>query len=438
MTCSRAGHPELQPTGHAGSCSKSRGRRRTHCGSCSALLRVDNHGGAALLGAPVLQGRRHALPLLAQALARLPAHLGHHALGRRLRAARGARVWRSRGRCRLLLLHTAERSVLADLPAWARLAGHGVLGVRAYDEQLGPWELAIRRAGASPTAGAAAADAKAVVAATPGDEAAFSGGETTPLGARLWLYSNFHCNLACSYCCAESSPRADPRLMPTELATLAVDEFVALGGQEVLVTGGEPFLHPELGELVDQATKRLPVTILTNAMVFSRGTRRASLESMNRDAVTLQVSLDSGAPRIHDENRGLGSHQRALDGIKIARGLGFRVKIAATVTASDLESVPALHTLLDRVGVPPEDRLIRPVAAEGFADEGQHISLETVEPEPTLTVDGAWWHPVAVASGALKVADQPLPLADVYDVIRDVLAFQAASSSEGRAVFRCT
>ncbi len=66
------------------------------------------------------------------------------------------------------------------------------------------------------------------------------------------------------------------------------------------------------------------------------------------------------------------------------------------------------------------------------------LSPGPVEPEPTIAVDGAWWHPVAVTNDHLKIADQPLPLAAVLDVIRDVLAVQAAGSAEGREVFRCT
>lgn len=27
------------------------------------------------------------------------------------------------------------------------------------------------------------------------------------LGSRLWLYSNYHCNLACTYCLTESGPK---------------------------------------------------------------------------------------------------------------------------------------------------------------------------------------------------------------------------------------
>lgn len=334
----------------------------------------------------------------------------------------------------VLLLRTAEPSVLADLPAWARLAGHALLGVGADDDRTGPWRLAIARGGATTAARPAVSDA-----ADGGQAPApFSAGQATPLGQRLWLYSNFHCNLACSYCCAESSPRADPRLLPLELAAQAVEEFVELGGQEVLVTGGEPFLHPQIDELVAAAGRRLPVTVLTNAMVFERGRRRAALESMDRETVTLQISLDSAGAALHDQQRGAGSHRKALSGIALARELGFRVRVAATVAEPDRASVPALHAFLDEHGIPEPDRLIRPVAAEGFAEQGQHISLDTVEPEPTLTVDGAWWHPVAVTSSALRVTERPLPLREVYDVIRDVLSFQAASSAEGREVFRCT
>jgi organic radical activating enzyme len=266
----------------------------------------------------------------------------------------------------------------------------------------------------------------------------FSTGAAVPLGSRLWLYSNFHCNLACTYCCSQSSPQAAARLLPVELARDAVTEFVALGGRELLITGGEPFLHPRLGEIVADAAARLPVVILTNAMVFARGARRATLEAMSRDGVTLQVSLDSAGATLHDRQRGAGSHARALAGIELARGLGFRVRVAATLHDEDLESAPALHAKLDELEVRQEDRLIRPVAQEGFAEAGVRISLDTVEPEPTLTVDGAWWHPVAVTSDNLRVAPAPLPLAHVLDVMRDVLAVQAASSAEGRAVFRCT
>lgn len=168
----------------------------------------------------------------------------------------------------------------------------------------------------------------------------------------MWPYSNFHCNLACDYCCAQSSPKADARLLLLELARTVVDEFAAQGGSELLITGGEPFLHPDLGAIVGHA-EQVPVVILTNAMVFEKGRRRQTLESLDRDRVTLQVSLDSARPALHDRQRGAGSHARALAGIGLAKQLGFRVRVAATLGEDELGSVDQLHAALTNLGVVP-------------------------------------------------------------------------------------
>ena len=326
----------------------------------------------------------------------------------------------------VLLLHTREPSVLADLPAWARLAGHDLLHV--VGERAGPWRLWIERGGKL------AADPRRPVSAEP----EYSAGAAAPLGTRLWLYSNFHCNLACTYCCAASSPQAEARLMPVEIAAGAAEQFAEQGGRELLITGGEPFLHPELDQLVNLAARHVPVTLLTNAMLFGRGRRRKMLESFDRGRVTLQISLDSAGPGLHDRQRGAGSHARALEGIRLARELDFRVRVATTYLPQDAADAGDLHGALSELGIAEEDRLIRPVAQEGYAEDGVEITLESVEPEPTLTADGAWWHPVAVTNRHLRVADAPLPLAHVLDVMRDVVAVQASAGAQGRTVFRCT
>lgn len=111
--------------------------------------------------------------------------------------------------------------------------------------------------------------------------------------------------------------------------------------------------------------------------------------------------------------------------------------MAATLYDEDPKGAEALHRRLDDARIAPPDRIIRPVAQEGFADTGVHVALENLEPEPTLTVDGAWWHPVAVTNPHLRIADAPLPLAEVFGVVRDTLAVQDAADRSGREVFRC-
>jgi MoaA/NifB/PqqE/SkfB family radical SAM enzyme len=262
--------------------------------------------------------------------------------------------------------------------------------------------------------------------------------DAAPLGSRLWLYSNFNCNLACDYCCAESSPQAAARGLPVEVAERAAEEFGGLGGREVLLTGGEPFLNPELGAIVEVTSRYAPVTILTNAMVFMRGSRRRMLEDMDRERVTMQVSLDSGTPELHDRHRGAGSFERARVGISLLRELDFRVRVSATVDEADADEEAGFHRLLDEEGIPAADRFVRPVARTGFADWGVSLTLDGLWPEPALTADGAWWHPVAVTDEDMQVSSTPLPVVTVLAVIRATLNDPDRDRSAALEAFRCT
>ena len=151
-----------------------------------------------------------------------------------------------------LLVHTREPSVPPDLQDWARLAGHAVVASTA-DAPAGPWRVVVRR-GAGPVA-----------------RDVFSTGTAAPVGDRLWLYTNFHCNLACGYCCSASSPQAQARLLPVDVALAAADEMVALGGASWWSPEGSRSCTPDLGDMLSGLAERLPVTLLTNAMLFGRG-----------------------------------------------------------------------------------------------------------------------------------------------------------------------
>lgn len=335
------------------------------------------------------------------------------------------RAMRRLERDQLLGIRSLEPSVVVDLPVWADLVGH-VVTAEVTESADGPWWFVVRKVGAAqPGRLDQSADTGTV----------FSLGARTPVGQRLWAYTNFNCNLACGYCCAESSPRAAARLLPVDVATEAFSEFAQLGGRELFLTGGEPFMHPELGELV-RAAEGLERTILTNAMIFHRGARLQTLQEMDR-SVALQVSLDSATPAVHDRQRGTGSWAKALDGIALARSFGFRVRVAATMYDEDPVGVAALHERLEAEGIAREDRVIRPVAQEGFAASGIHVSIDNLEPEPTITADGAWWHPVAVTNPNLRIGDAPVPLSEIFGVVRDTVAVQDAAHRAGRDVFRC-
>ncbi len=137
-------------------------------------------------------------------------------------------------------------------------------------------------------------------------------------------------------------------------------------------------------------------------------------------------------------HRGAGAFDRARAGIALLRELGFHVRVAATIDAADAAEAAGLHARLDADGVPPGDRLVRPVARTGFADHGMELSIDGLWPEPTLAADGAWWHPVGIAEPSMQVASEPLPLVTTLAVIGATLNDPERDRTTALAAFRCT
>jgi predicted phosphodiesterase/pyruvate-formate lyase-activating enzyme len=215
---------------------------------------------------------------------------------------------------------------------------------------------------------------------------------TTWFPARLWLYTNFHCNLSCDYCAVASSPRAAPRTLTPQTFRYRVEEAVAEGFTELYLTGGEPLLHPDLPELLETATAALPTTLRTNAMLL-RGRRLARLTELIDRPLTIQTSLDGALAATHDAHRGTGSWQRTIEGIARLADLGHPPLVALTETEKNRAEVPAVAALLERIGVPADHLVVRPLLRRGASAGGVEIGDDSSIPELTVTTDGLHWHP---------------------------------------------
>src|SRR5581483_12321014 len=106
---------------------------------------------------------------------------------------------------------------------------------------------------------------------------------------KLWIYTNYDCNLRCAYCVAKSSPNAPRRAIGLANVRRLVDEAVALGFTDVFFTGGEPFILNEIYDMLAYASARVKTTVLTNAMIL-RGSRLDRLAAIANDNLIVQVS----------------------------------------------------------------------------------------------------------------------------------------------------
>jgi uncharacterized radical SAM superfamily Fe-S cluster-containing enzyme len=255
-----------------------------------------------------------------------------------------------------------------------------------------------------------------------------------PVGSRLWLYTNFDCNLHCDYCCVRSSPTAPRRELGLARVQRITREAAGLGVKEIFVTGGEPFLLENIGDILLACAAAAPTTVLTNGMLFA-GRRADNLRVLPRDRIALQISLDSAAPELHDLHRGLGTWARTREGIQRARAQGFRVRLAATVS-TDAEA-EAFRRFLDEEKVGAEDRVIRRIALRGSATDGVAISRADLVPEVTITAEGVYWHPVGAQDVDLLVTPDIFPLAESFAAVRRAFDREGEHANKLARIFNC-
>jgi MoaA/NifB/PqqE/SkfB family radical SAM enzyme/SAM-dependent methyltransferase len=166
----------------------------------------------------------------------------------------------------------------------------------------------------------------------------------------LWLHTNNSCNLACTHCLVNSGPGETPGLPPPALARV-VEEALEMGVERFYMTGGEPFLRPDIYDVIRRITeeKGRELILLTNATLL-RGPRGTGLDGLSRERVKFQVSLDGARPETNDPIRGAGTFGQALDGVRLLTGKGFEVSLTSVVTRKNVGELSALTRLTAESG----------------------------------------------------------------------------------------
>jgi len=136
-----------------------------------------------------------------------------------------------------------------------------------------------------------------------------------------------HCNHFCGFCSNPTTPYTH------DFASMKVlvDDFVARGYFGVILTGGEPSLHPELPDICRYASDQgLHVRMITNG---TRLADRKFAQAMAEAGLKLvHVSVYSVVPEVEDRLRGTtGTLDKALAAIANADEFGVEVNINCVI-----------------------------------------------------------------------------------------------------------
>jgi MoaA/NifB/PqqE/SkfB family radical SAM enzyme len=148
--------------------------------------------------------------------------------------------------------------------------------------------------------------------------------------SELWFHTGTRCNLSCPFCLEGSGPKEDrlPYITHEEVRPL-LKQASEMGCERFSFTGGEPFLNKEFLAILEEALELAPCLVLTNA-TRPLHLRYDELSKLTHHGKRLKfrVSLDHPDPEKHDQGRGEGSFEMAVEGLKRLQEMGFETSLA--------------------------------------------------------------------------------------------------------------
>ncbi len=145
------------------------------------------------------------------------------------------------------------------------------------------------------------------------------------------------CQGRCKKCsCQDLIEDNRPEMSKEEIAGIA-KQVISAGGILINLTGGEPLLRPDIGDIIF-SLRKMPaiISVSTNALLLDekllRNLKDAGLH-------VLQLNFSSPIPEEHDAEMGVaGSYQNVISIMQLAKEMGINILLNTVITKQILHS----------------------------------------------------------------------------------------------------
>lgn len=134
----------------------------------------------------------------------------------------------------------------------------------------------------------------------------------------------YACNFNCSHCSCKKLIEPNRELMTVDDYKRLCEQAMELGCTTFGIEGGEPFMRKDWREVIKAFKPKYNHTMITTNSSFLTDKLVKELKDMGVD--TLNLSLDSGFPKEHDEFRNCtGNFEQVINAIKLCEKYKIRV-----------------------------------------------------------------------------------------------------------------
>lgn len=212
------------------------------------------------------------------------------------------------------------------------------------------------------------------------------------------------CPNRCLHCSSNSSPDVQ-ELIGLDKVKCIIDQAVALGLRQVILSGGEPLSHPQIYSIIEYLRLLdVEIVIYTSGSVFDIHNNPQSVpEDVVHKLVAMGIgrfnlSFHSASPEVHDYFMNTsGSWNRALDFLQHVVKQGGNLHIHAVITKLNYVRITKLTRFLNGLGVStlrlmrlvPQGRALLHYKELELADKDWHTvrnQLEEIYSDKTLSI----------------------------------------------------
>ncbi|BBO87195.1 heme b synthase [Desulfosarcina ovata] len=158
-----------------------------------------------------------------------------------------------------------------------------------------------------------------------------------------------NCNLSCVHCRAAATNGPYAGELDTRQAFQLLDQIAAVGQPIIILTGGEPLLRNDIFDIAKYGDNLgLRMVMAPNGTLI---TPEVAQKMADSGIQRISASIDGASKEFHDKFRGVeGAFDAAIQGIEYVKAAGIEFQINTTVTKSNLDQIPRILELAERLG----------------------------------------------------------------------------------------
>jgi MoaA/NifB/PqqE/SkfB family radical SAM enzyme len=159
-----------------------------------------------------------------------------------------------------------------------------------------------------------------------------------------WLITR-KCNYKCLGC--NVWKEQDKNELSTEEIKRGLDILKDAGIIELVLSGGNPLLRNDIGEIIDYASERFITTVCDN------GSIAAKKMDLLRKVDFVAISIDSLDKKKHDYMKNVpGAWKNAMETVETLHKEGIKVSITPTISQKNLYEIADITTYFTNKGIP--------------------------------------------------------------------------------------